>query len=249
MPATFSTRPPSWDPPSAPIAIQDSPYQFKEIDPYSSHSVILSLLQTGTDRRVLDVGAAHGYLGAVLQDRGFRMTGIEGHPELAREAGKYYEEMIVADLDGPPPTFNGQFDVILYGDVLEHLKNPLKVLISLNQNLAPHGIVIISLPNVANIFVRLHLLMGKFDYQDRGILDRTHLHFFTRKTFRQLFDRAGMEVLTLTATPIPLPLVIPERYHGKVLSALHSWNNWIARRWGTLFGYQFVAVARKRSAV
>jgi 2-polyprenyl-3-methyl-5-hydroxy-6-metoxy-1,4-benzoquinol methylase len=231
---------------SVPIAVPESPYQFKSTDPYSSHSVILSLLQSADNRRALDVGAAHGYLAASLRARGFHVTAIEGNPDLAREAANHCEEVIVADLDGPLPDLRSRFDVILYGDVLEHLKDPKAVLMSINQNLKPDGIVIISLPNIANLYIRLQLLMGKFDYQDRGILDRTHLHFFTRKTFCELLDEAGLEVLQLTATPIPLPLVVPERYHGTLLSALHSCNNWAARHWTTVFGYQFIAVARKK---
>jgi 2-polyprenyl-3-methyl-5-hydroxy-6-metoxy-1,4-benzoquinol methylase len=229
--------------------VSESPYQFKDADPYSSHSVILSLLQSGNDRRLLDVGAAHGYLAAVLRKRGFLVTGIEGNPDLAQEAAKHCDKLVVADLDGPFPDLNQKFDVVLCGDVLEHLRNAKDVLISLNQSLNPDGIVIVSVPNVANLYVRLQLLIGRFDYQDRGVLDRTHLRFFTRKTFRQLLDDDGLEVLQLTATPIPLPLIVPQRYHGKLLAAVHAFNNWLAGVWQTMFGYQLIAVARKRSAV
>jgi SAM-dependent methyltransferase len=231
-----------------PVSIEGSPYQFKQNDPYSSHSVILSLLPQTGNGRVLDVGAAHGYLAAVLRDRGYRVTGIEADPVLAREASNYCEEVVVADLDGPLPELHGAFDVILYGDVLEHLKNPLHVLTSLNRSLRPGALAIISLPNVANIYVRLQLLMGRFDYQDRGILDRTHVHFFTRKSFQSFLDRAGLDMVQLTATPIPLPLLVPKRFHGRALSAIHGISARVARCWQTLFGYQFVAVTRRRDS-
>ncbi|HEY4900969.1 MAG TPA: class I SAM-dependent methyltransferase [Terriglobales bacterium] len=247
MPHISPLRTQSVDSAVIPAAVPGSPYQFKSSDPYSSHTFVLSMLQSGANRRVLDVGAAHGYLAAALRDRRFHVTGIEANPDLAREAAQHCDELLVADLDEPLPDFNERFDVVLFGDVLEHLKNPMDVLVSLNRNLKPDGIVIVSLPNIANLYVRLHLLMGRFDYQERGILDRSHLRFFTRKTFRELLDDAGLEVMQLTATPIPLPLIVPRRYHGKLLALVHAFNNWMAVHWATLFGYQLIAVARKRS--
>jgi 2-polyprenyl-3-methyl-5-hydroxy-6-metoxy-1,4-benzoquinol methylase len=246
---TASSRAESADAGGVQTAAQRSPYQLKDVDPYSSHAVILSLLRIANHRHVLDVGAAHGYLAAILRDRGFRVSGIEGDPELALEAARNCDALVVADLDGPLPRFEEQFDVIVYGDVLEHLKNSRQVLVTLNQNLKPGGIAIISLPNIANIYVRLQLLAGRFNYQERGILDRTHMRFFTRKTFLQLLDDAGLEVVQFTATPIPLPLAVPPRFHGKTLTAMHSLNNWVARRWSTMFGYQFVAVTRRKCDV
>ncbi len=232
-----------------PVAVAGSPYQFKLNDRYSSHSLILSLLPSTGSGRILDVGAAHGYLSAVLKERGFQVTAIEANPILAQEAAHFCDEVHVADLDGPLPQLEGQFDVILYGDVLEHLKNPMDVLTNLNRSLAPNGVVILSLPNIANIYIRLQLLMGRFEYQGRGILDQTHLRFFTRKTFRRFLDEAGLEVLHLTATPIPLPLVVSERFHGKLLAGTHTVNAWVARHWSTMFGYQFVAVTRRRNGI
>ena len=247
MSETFTPETPKVSPAATvPIAMAGSPYQFKLADPYSSHSVILSLLPQSGNERILDVGAAHGYLAATLRRRGFHVTGIEADPVLAEEAAHHCHELHVADLDGPLPSFGARFDVILYGDVLEHLRDPMAVFTCLNQSLRPDGIVIVSLPNIANLYIRVHLLMGRFDYADRGILDRTHLHFFTRKTFRSFLDHAGLDVLQLTATPIPLPLIVPERWHGRPLTAAHSVNAWMASHWMTMFGYQFVAVARMR---
>jgi len=228
------------------VSVSASPYQFKKSDPYSSHSVILRLAGDGRGRRLLDVGAAHGYLAAELRQQGFQVTGIEADRVLGEEAAKHCDQFLLLDLDGPLPRFPEPFDVIVLGDVLEHLKDPLAVLRELSASLQTDGAVIISLPNVANIYVRLSLLLGRFDYQDRGILDRTHLHFYTRKTFRQFLLDAGLETVQLTATPIPFTLVVPPRYQGAVFAALHAVNAWLARTWQTLFGYQLVAVARKK---
>ena len=218
-------------------SVADSPYQSKSADPHSSHSVILRLAGAGNGRRLLDVGAAHGYLAEALRAQGFQVTGIEADSVLAEEAAKHCHEFILLDLDGPLPAFAQRYDLMVFGDVLEHLKNPTAVLREFLGSLNDDGAVIISLPNIANIYVRLSLLFGRFDYQDRGILDRTHLHFFTRRSFRRFLRAAGLEVERLTATPIPLPLVVPQQWHGV--------NAWLARVWQTLFGYQFVVVARK----
>jgi 2-polyprenyl-3-methyl-5-hydroxy-6-metoxy-1,4-benzoquinol methylase len=192
------------------------------------------------------VGAAHGYLAEALRTQGFAVTGIEANRVLGGEAAKRCDEFLLLDLDGPLPAFPEPFDVMIFGDVLEHLRDPRTVLMELTASLKDEGLVIISLPNIANIYVRLSLLFGRFDYQDRGILDRTHLHFFTRETFSRFLSDAGFEVEQLSATPIPLPLVVPRRYQGFVFAAIHAMNAWLARSWQTLFGYQFVALARKR---
>ena len=205
----------------------------------------MRLLGSGGGRRLLDVGAAHGYLAEELRRQGFQVTGVEANRVLGEEAAKHCDDFLLLDLDGPLPAFAEPFDVMVFGDVLEHLKNPAAVLRVLTASLKEEGAIVISVPNVANVYVRLSLLFGRFDYQDRGILDRTHLHFFTRTTFREFLRDAGLEAKTLTATPIPLPLVVSQRYQGVVFGMLHAANAWLARAWPTLFGYQFVALARK----
>jgi 2-polyprenyl-3-methyl-5-hydroxy-6-metoxy-1,4-benzoquinol methylase len=221
-------------------------YQSKISDPYSSHSVILSHAGDGNGRKLLDVGAAQGVLAQRFTQRGFEVTCIEGNAELAALVKRQCHEMIFADLDKPLPVLNGTFDIIVYGDILEHLRNPLEVFEGFNRYLRPDGKVIVSVPNFAHLWVRLNLLFGRFEYADRGILDRTHLHFFTLRSFRDFLQEAGLEVEAIVATPVPLLLVVPERRHGGWLRVLHGVNATLARSWKTMFGYQFVAVAHSR---
>lgn len=224
-------------------------YQPKDDDPYSSHSLILARVGEGRGRRLLDVGAANGMLAERFSERGFEVTCIEGDPALASLARGKCREIIVTDLDGRLPVLTGSFDVIVYGDILEHLKDPLRLLQELNRYLSPAGKVIVSAPNVAHLWVRLNLLCGRFEYAERGILDRTHLHFFTLASFRRLLSDAGLSVSELLATPVPLTLLASERHRGLWLRAAHRLNASLAKAWKTMFGYQFVAVAgpRKRS--
>jgi SAM-dependent methyltransferase len=223
-----------------------SPYRLK-FDRFSSHSVILSYLPDGRGQRLLDVGAAQGDFAQLLENRQYEVTAIEGDPGLAAIAQTKCTRVIQADLDQPIANFGGPFDVILYADVLEHLRNPLKVLSEINRQLKPGGLVIVSVPNSAHLWVRMQMCLGRFEYAERGIFDKTHLRFFTVRSFRALIHAAGLEIFELRTTPAPVPLVVPERYHGKMLDAAHSVNAAMARCWKTMFAYQFIARAGRRS--
>jgi len=230
---------------AAALIMSVSPYRLKD-DPHSSHSVILSRLGEGRGRKALDVGAADGFLAERLTAQGWSVTALERDPELAARARGRCKEVVVADLESAPPLLHGPFDAIVYGDVLEHLSDPGAVLRALDQTLAPRGTVIVSVPNVAHLWVRLSLLAGRFDYADRGILDRTHLRFFTRRTLRELLGAAGLTVVELAVTPVPLPLVVPPRWHGRWLPRVHALSAGAARGWPGGLAYQFVAVCRAR---
>jgi 2-polyprenyl-3-methyl-5-hydroxy-6-metoxy-1,4-benzoquinol methylase len=224
-----------------------SPYQLKS-DPYSSHAVILSRLGEGRGRRALDVGAADGFLAELLTRQGWQVTALERDPARAAKARGRCREVIVADLDQAAPRLQGLFDAIVYGDVLEHLNDPLPVLVALDRALAADGRVIVSVPNVAHLWVRVSLALGRWDYADRGILDRTHLRFFTKRSFAALLRDAGLSVEDFVATPVPLPLVVPRRLHGRALDAVHALSAAAARAWKGGLAYQFVAVCRRASA-
>ena len=220
-------------------------YQLKD-DPHSSHAVILSRLGEGRGRTALDVGAADGFLAERLTAQGWSVTALERDPELAARARGRCKEVVVADLESAPPPLPGPFDAIVYGDVLEHLRDPRATLLALDRALAPGGTVIVSVPNVAHLWVRLSLLVGRFDYADRGILDRTHLRFYTRRALLALLGEAGLTVVELAVTPVPLPLVVPLRWHGRWLERVHALSAGAARGWPGGLAYQFVAVCRAR---
>lgn len=215
-------------------------------DPHSSHSIILAWLGEGCGRRMLDVGAADALVSRRLTERGWRVTGIEGDPALAQAGAPYCERMITANLNREVPEVQGPFDAILYGDVLEHLIDPLRVLVELNRSLVPDGFVIVSVPNIAHLYIRLLLLLGRFDYLDRGILDNTHLRFFTARSLRALLDDAGLVVDRFTATPAPLYQMLPERWHKRWVAVTHTINAAIARNLPRVLGYQFIVLARPK---
>jgi SAM-dependent methyltransferase len=225
---------------------KDTPRYTLKADPFSSHSVILDWLAEGQGRRLLDVGAADGLLSRHLSERGWKVTAIEADPAMAAAGAPHCERMLVADLNRGVPVLDGVFDTIVCGDVLEHLADPASVLRALVGSLAPGGDVVVSVPNVAHLWVRLSLLAGRFDYADRGILDRTHLRFFTRRTLDDLLAGAGLDVVRRTATPVPLYQVVAPRWHGRGVATVHGVSAAAARTLPRVLGYQFIVHARRR---
>jgi SAM-dependent methyltransferase len=146
--------------------------------------------------RIVDVGAGAGNTLAWLKTRypGAHAIALEGNGELAGVLRERVDEVHIVDLNGPTPSVDGA-DLILFLDVLEHLHEPERVLETFTRNLAPNATVIVSLPNVANFSVSAPLfLRGEFEYADEGILDRTHVRFFTRKSAVALLNSANLVV-------------------------------------------------------
>src|SRR5258708_7379095 len=163
---------------------------------------------------VLDVGCGFAMTSRHIAARGNRVTGIESSPDAVAVARTRVTEVIQSDLqnlDEAKGTLGGRrFDVIIFADVLEHLAWPIGVLRSYLDLLKEGGSVIVSLPNVGLWSVRLNLLLGRFRYEETGVLDRTHLRFFTRRTAREMIEQAGLEVGPRTYNPrLVRPLAPP----------------------------------------
>ena len=224
----------------------DSPYQDKA-DPWSSHAVIAGWLKrfpAGT--RVLDVGTATGTIGRMCQGSNFTLDGLEPNAEWAQLARPYYHQIIVGMLDDAPDTFLAGHGVVILADVLEHMPAPEKALQRLAALQPTDAVFLVSVPNVANLWVRLNLLFGRFDYTEHGILDRTHLRFFTRKTFLQLVDAAGLKVQRMHVTTIPLTLVSPFFEKNPAGRFVHRALAAATQTFPTLLGYQFLAELDKK---
>ncbi len=160
---------------------------------------------TGRPRTVLDIGCGAGLNGAVLRGRGARVTGVERDETSAHGARTRLDELVLVDLETESSLAavlaDRTFDLVLLADVLEHTRDPLRALREATAHLEEGGHVFVSLPNIAAWTVRKELLAGRFNYEDAGILDRTHLRFFTRTSAERMFDEAGLEVLTRDLTP------------------------------------------------
>ena len=165
--------------------------------PHSPHTKIVKYV--GNGKKVLDVGCATGYVAHELMKKGCRVVGIDIDKAMAEVAKSYCDRVIVANVEEIEelPFPEGYFDIIIFSDVLEHLKRPDLALIAFKRYLNPNGFVIASIPNIARIEYRIRLLFGKFDYEDyerSGILSSAHLRFFTLKTARHLFKAAGYKI-------------------------------------------------------
>lgn len=221
------------------------PYQEKT-SPWSSHSRIAKVIELlPAQSNILDVGTASGMLARRKWDKSYRFFGIEAVPEWAEMAKPYYEKFWTSTFDDAPEEALHGYNAIVLGDVLEHMSKPEQALKRL-ADLQPAGCkFIISVPNIANIWVRLNLLMGRFDYTERGILDKTHLRFFTRKTVKKLVNEAGLEILSIQVTPIPLELVSPF-FSSSFGRLIHSAFASLTSITPTILGYQFIVEAKKK---
>lgn len=221
--------------------------------------------------RVLDVGCGSGVHGAELFNlQGHRVVGVDLSEASIEKAKTRLAEAYVADVTQPGryPFYGRQyFDVVLFSDMLEHLADPLDVLMRHYHLLAPGGQVLISLPNVAIWNVRLALLLGRFEYSDTGTLDRTHMRFFTRGSFYRFLGDARLTVYRNRVTPGILRPFVPlvKRLYGarsetarqsdssSIMDSApyRSYMQWlypleraICGLWPGLLAFQFVILAR-----
>jgi SAM-dependent methyltransferase len=224
----------------APTLEGAAPYALKP-GCYSSHTLLLAELPPeGNGLRVLDLGCAGGYLSEILASRGFAVTGVD-QPGTQRLPSIDFRE---ADLDYDPIPIDSRFDFIVCADVLEHLRDPLRVLRQCRERLAPGGILLASLPNSGNLYVRWNVLLGRFPQHDRGLFDRTHLHFYAWNNWKELLEQAGFELEKFRCSSVPVGLALP-RWEGSATARFLEWLSFCAARiWKEIFAYQFIVRAR-----
>jgi 2-polyprenyl-3-methyl-5-hydroxy-6-metoxy-1,4-benzoquinol methylase len=214
----------------------------------SSHQLLMEC--TGTGKRILDVGCGKGFLAEKLIQQGNTVSGIDSLP-VGQVLPTMHEYLQVNLFDGFGPALeklDRSYDQVVFLDVLEHLPAPDKLLRQVRALLkAPGGRIVVSVPNVANITVRMALLLGQFNYQERGILDRTHLRFYTRRTIVDLLEQCGFEVVSRKMTIMPLEVVLPMDVRNPLMRLMHGVLGLATRLLPGLLGYQIFLVARQRS--
>ena len=218
-------------------------------DPRSSHQQIIARVLRLRRQPVLDVGAAQGILGRLAEGSGLAIDAVEPHSVWAEHARPFYRQVFNTKIeDAPLP--DQTYEVVLCGDVLEHTVDPVAVLRRLLRAATEDATFIISVPNVAHVAVRLMLLFGRFPRMEKGILDRTHLHFFTRDTAEAMLRDAGLRATEASVTGVPLGEVWREAEAERRLwfRAARRLQYAMLTLFPRLFGYQWIFVARPAAA-
>jgi SAM-dependent methyltransferase len=215
---------------------------------YGCHMLLLDLFpDDGAGKRVLDVGCSNGYFARLLADRGFDVTGIDRRSGIS-ESFPPNVRLIEHDLDAGLPRVDGRFDYIVCADILEHLRDPRALLRDLAALLEPGGCVLASLPNSGNLYFRAATLTGRIPQHDRGLFDRTHVHFLAWDDWVRMFADAGLTITAVTASAIPFTVV----FHWPMLRLLAKAAEWLSFVFGRyskkLFAYQFVITSVRNSA-
>lgn len=177
----------------------------------NSHTLTIDLIQEAAGGEcwdILDVGCSAGYLGEYLVAQGHRVTGIDITQEAVETAQKFLTDAHCMKVeDYFDKHFDRRFDVIIFGDVLEHVTNAEEVLRISAKALKPNGMVIASIPNVSHLAIRAMLLEGRWEYGELGLLDRDHVRFFTEKSIRQLFADSNYGVDDMRSVRLPVETV------------------------------------------
>ncbi|MCW2791477.1 MAG: putative glycosyltransferase/methyltransferase [Nocardioides sp.] len=216
-------------------------YELKPSE-HSSHGVLLRWLSGVRPSRVLDVGCSDGQFAALAGEFGHRVTGVD----LVKHVGvaARVEHFVEADLnDGLPAEAGDDYRVVVAGDVLEHVVDPRHLLTDIAGRLADDGEVFVSIPNFAHWYPRARVVSGRFDYDQRGLLDHGHVRFFTRRSFEKLIEQCGLRIVERETVGSPFDVLERGTANDRLARAagrIGVVDRAATRVWPTLFGYQFL---------
>lgn len=224
-------------------AVQTENYPLKPYE-YSSHTLVNSIIR-GVNQNILDIGCGPGAIEALANTKDNKFIGLD---RVVCRNRHYFTQFIIHNLEERLPFKSNPpdvFDYILMLDILEHLINADQVLQDVYNIAAPETKIVISVPNVANIYVRLSLLLGYFEYTDRGILDKTHVRFYTETSLKRWVAEQGFEVEQTLYTIIPLNEIFKQRQSNFFLRFANSVLYRLTNRFSGLLAYQLILVVCK----
>ncbi len=211
---------------------------------FSSHMQILNSLKPGST--VLDIGCGQSLLAEEYARMGITVVGVDNIPR--ERVSKFIHAYVRQDLEEPLELPYGRvFDYVILSDVIEHITNRDALMNTLRRHLKTDGILVASTGNIAIWFYRASLLLGRFEYGPRGILDRTHVHLYTLDAFERFFLNRGYKLLAVKSTPIPFELVVSSTGRSSLVEAFTNLYHNLALVWPRLFAYQFIVYCTFRS--
>ena len=221
-------------------SVSDDGYELKD-GVSSSHALLVGYLDERPTGTVVDLGCADGSVAQRIRSVGHHVIGVD----LTKSQGveTRVDQFVQADLEqGLPLDLPRSFDTVVCADVLEHVRFPERLLAEIRPRLNEHGVVLASVPNFGHWYPRLRTMLGRFDYDNRGILDRSHVRFFTRRSFERLARDAGYNVRRVACTGVPFEVV--NRGGGRLLGVIVRpfvfLDRLLVRLRPTLFAYQFL---------
>jgi 2-polyprenyl-3-methyl-5-hydroxy-6-metoxy-1,4-benzoquinol methylase len=227
--------------------IEPGRYEEKTYLAYSSHAIALALVDKYKPKTVLDIGCGPGFVARECRRRGVEVTGMDMSPPLPDTVHHFRQ----GNLEQDPPSDALQFDMVMLLDVIEHLAEPEDFLVRLRNagtlTSPDHKmpVFLISTPNIAFAAVRMNLLLGRFNYAERGILDITHKRLFTRKALLVALRDCGYDILETRAAGVPFGAVAK----GPVGRVLGTVSGIVARIWPSMFAFQTIVVCRPKAGV
>lgn len=215
----------------------------------SSWTIVYGLIDKGS--KVLDIGCSSGYFDDILiKDKKCIVDGIEIDREDADRASKICRSVVVGNVEDeqfPIDSLDGNYDCILFIDVLEHLLDPAATLRKVSKLLSKDGKIIFSIPNMANSSVRLQLLQGNFDYESEGLLDETHLHYYTAHTIDSMVERSKLYYDSIQFTTFDIPkAMIKDVLNGVGLESTKKFEEFLTSKDASVYQY-IAALSRKKS--
>ncbi len=223
--------------------LQPLRYRSKTSAMYTSHRLALNELERAKPKSLLDLGCGPGFVAEECEKLGIRVTGVDAYDPLPGKMSEFRKSDLDRD-DVPADMFD--YDAVLLLDVIEHLADPERFLLNLrNHSEAKNSVrksplLILSTPNIAFAGIRVNLLLGRFSYAERGILDITHKRLFTRRTLLRTLRDCGYRVEKFIPVPVPFEVVMPT-YTGRLLGRI---TNVLANIWPSMFAFQSLVVCR-----
>jgi 2-polyprenyl-3-methyl-5-hydroxy-6-metoxy-1,4-benzoquinol methylase len=231
------------------------------------------LRQVGTGLKILDVGCGYGQNGAAMMKKNNVVFGVDISPLAVEKAKTRLTYAAMADFSRPetiPEEIKCEkFDMVVFSDILEHVYDPMSLIRNAVPLMKENAILLVSVPNITNWLTRLRLLFGSWEYTVSGMMDRTHIRFFTLKSIKRLIAAAGFDVTNVNATPYLLRGLagiqarngmFPESknaqpakpealaanpYYRFYMKYVYKPEAFIANLWKSMFAYQLVITARR----